>query len=317
MNFRIRRFEPSDAPAFIAAQNEAVPLHPLSLGEFERDLERLEPHLQYHFLIAEAGGEIVGAANYYRNAGAYHSHKFQLQLFVRPEFQSQGIGKALYDAVLEELRPLEPISLSAQVRENDPRAVQFAVNRGFEEVKRDFESILETEGFDLSVYDGLLSRLEREGLSFKTFRELDTPEFRRAFHEVFEVVRLDVPRSEPPTPLTFEFFVENVIDYPEMLQDVFWFALEGEQILGFTGGYSGAKPGWMDTWLTATRREARGRGIALALKVQAIQAAKDAGFSSIRTDNDTRNAAMLAVNVKLGFARQPAVLSVRKMFREE
>ncbi len=314
MNYTIRDFKPGNASAFIAAQNEAVPLHPLSLGEFARDLEKLEPHLQYHLLVAEGNGEIMGAANYYRNPGAYHPHKFQLQLFVRPEFQSKGIGNALYDAVLEGLRPLEPISLRAQIRENEPTAIRFALNRGFEETKRDFESILETIHFDASAYDGLISRLKSEGVTFKTFRELDTPEFRHAFHEVFGIVRLDVPRSEPPTPLTFAFFIENVIDDPEMLQDVFWFALLGEEILGFTGGYSGAKPGWMDTWLTAVRREYRGRGIAQALKVLAIQAAKEAGFSSIRTDNDTRNSAMLAVNVKLGFARQPAVLSVRKMF---
>ncbi len=314
MNYTIRGFKPGDAPAFIAAQNQAVPSHPLSLGEFERDLERLEAHLQYHLLVAETGGEIVGGASFYRNAGQYHPRKFQLHLFVRPEFQSRGIGEALYDRVLEELRALEPISLATQVRENEPHAVQFAARQGFREVKRDFESILETRTFDASVYDGLISRLKTEGIAFKTFRELDTPEFRHAFHQVFEVVRLDVPRSEPPTPLTFEFFNENVIDDPEMLQDLFWFALEGEQILGFTGGYSSSKPGWMDTWLTAVTREARGCGIAQALKALAIQAAKEAGFTSIRTDNDTRNAPMLAVNVKFGFVRQPAVLSVRKIF---
>jgi mycothiol synthase len=314
MNYTIRGFQPSDLPAMIDAQQAAVPSHPWSRGEIERDLEKLEAHLQYHFLIAESGGKVVGGASYYRNPGQYHPNKFQLQLFVHPEFQSQGIGKALYDRVLEGLRPLEPISLSTQVRESEPSAVRFAMNRGFQEVKRDFESILETQTFDASVYDGLISRLKAEGITFKTFRELDTPEFRHAFHQVFEVVRLDVPRSEPPTPLTFQFFVENVIDDPEMLQDLFWFALQDQKIIGFTGGYSNSKPGWMDTWLTATLREVRGRGIAQALKELAIQAAKNAGFTSIRTDNDTRNAPMLAVNVKFGFVRQPAVLSVRKIF---
>ncbi len=317
MNYTIRAFKLEDVPGFIAAQNEATPQHPLSQGEFERDLDRLEPHLQPRLLVAEADGDLVGGASFYRNAGAYHPHKFQLQVFVRPAFQSRGVGKALYDAVLEELAALEPISLSAHVRESEPRAVRFAASRGFLETKRDFESILETEGFNASLYGRLFSRLEREGVSFKSFRDLDTPAFRRAFHEVFGVVRLDVPRSEAPTPLSFEFFNENVIDDPEMLQDVFWFALRGEKILGFTGGYRGAKPGWMDTWLTAVTREARGCGIATALKIRAIQAAKVAGFTSIRTDNDTRNSAMLAVNVKLGFARQPAVLSVRKIFRDE
>lgn len=317
MDFNIRDFKPPDLPAIIVVQHAAVPLHPWSLGELERDLERLEEHLKYHLIVAESDGQVIGAANYYRNAGSYHPHRYQLELFVGPEFQSRGVGHALYDAVLEALRPLDPISLSAQVRENDPRSVQFAAHRAFEEVKRDFESILETGDFDGREYDNLLSRLEADGIEMKTFRELDTPEFRRAFHECFEVVRLDVPRAEPPTPLSFEFFNQNVIDDEEMLQDMFWFALERERIIGFTGGYSGAKPGWVDTWLTAVRREARGRGLAVALKVRAIRAAKALGFSSIRTDNDTRNSAMLAVNEKLGFQRQPAVLSMKRTFRDE
>jgi GNAT superfamily N-acetyltransferase len=317
MNFHIRAFKPDDIPEIIQLQHAAVPLHPWSQGELERDLDRLEPHLQYHFLVAESDGRIVGATDYHRPAGSYHPHKFFLDLFVHPDHQGHGIGRALYDAVLEELLPLGPLSVAAQVRESDPRAIRFAANRGFTETKRDFESVLDTQSFDFSVYDSLERKLEYQGIHLKTFREVDTPAFRRHFHEVFEGVRLDVPRAEPPTPLTFKFFEENVIDEPEMLPDVFVFAMHNDRIVGFTGGYRGAKPGWMDTWLTAVLREARGKNVATAVKVRAIRNARDLGFTSIRTDNDTRNAAMLAVNEKLGFARQPAVISVRKVFREE
>jgi GNAT superfamily N-acetyltransferase len=317
MNFQIRAFKPDDIPEIIQLQHAVVPLHPWSQGELERDLGRLEPHLQHHFLVAESDGRIVGAASYHRPAGSYHPHKFFLDLFVHSDHWGHGIGRALYDAVLEELLPLEPLSVTAQVRESDPRAMQFAARRGFTETKRDFESVLNTQSFDFSLYDGLERKLEHQGIILKTFREVDTPAFRRHFHEVFEVVRLDVPRAEPPTPITFEFFEENVIDEPEMLPDVFVFAMHDDQIVGFTGGYRGAKPGWMDTWLTAVLREARGKSVATAVKVRAIRNAQGLGFTSIRTDNDTRNAPMLTVNEKLGFVRQPAVISVRKVFREE
>ena len=317
MSIHLRPFVRSDAPDVIRIQHAAVPLHPWSLGEFERDLDRLEPHLQYHISMAEVDGQAVGLVMYYRHAGAYHEHKFYLDLLVSPEHQGRGVGRALFAKLLEELQPLDPISLSTQVRETDARALRFAEARGFVEVKRDFESILDAGTFDPSPYAHLESQLEQHGIQLKSFRELDTPEFRRHFHEVFSEVRLDVPRAAPPTPLSFEFFEENVIDDPEMLPDVFVFAMRGNQILGFTGGYSGAKPGWMDTWLTAIKREARGLGVAQALKVKAIQAAKTQGFTSIRTDNDTRNAPMLAINEKMGFARQPAVLSMLKTFREE
>jgi mycothiol synthase len=129
---------------------------------------------------------------------------------------------------------------------------------------------------------------------------------------VFSVVRLDVPRADPPSPISFEFFDKNVMNDAELVWDASFVALENQAIVGFTGAYRGAKDGWLDQWLTATLRTVRGRGIALALKVRQIQAAKNLGFTTIRTDNDTRNAAMLAVNAKLGFVRQPAVLTLSK-----
>jgi mycothiol synthase len=84
--------------------------------------------------------------------------------------------------------------------------------------------------------------------------------------------------------------------------------------VGFTGAYKGAREGWVDQWLTAVTREVRGRGIATALKVRQLEAAQALGFSTVRTDNDTRNTAMLAVNGKLGFVRQPAALVMKKEF---
>ena len=90
-----------------------------------------------------------------------------------------------------------------------------------------------------------------------------------------------------------------------------------DTVLGFSGVYHGARDGWLDQWLTATRREARGRGIALALKLRVAKYALELGYKTIRTDNDTRNAPMLAINDKLGFVRQPALISVVKFYRDD
>jgi GNAT superfamily N-acetyltransferase len=229
---------------------------------------------------------------------------------LHPDFQAQGIGKALYLATLEKLQKFDAISLRTQVRESDVRGLRFAQNRGFLETKRDFESTLELVAFDFAASERPLP----EGVTLKNLRDLDSPEFRRHFHEIFSTVRMDVPRAEPPTPLTFEFFETNVVDEPELIPEVFVFAMRGEQMLGFTGGYRGAQPGWVDQWLTAVTREARGQGLATAIKVHSLRAALELGFKTVRTDNDTKNVPMLAVNDKLGYQRQPAVLSMLKSF---
>jgi mycothiol synthase len=313
--FRVRTFLPSDLPGIVQAQQGSAPLHPWSQGELERDLEHLEPHLQHHFLVAESAGRVVGMADYLRPAGSYHFHRFFLHLCVLPECQGRGIGKALYDRALDELAALEPLSVSVQVRESDLRAVRFVGDRGYLELKRDFESILDLASFDFEILQGLEERLFREGLRLGTLRDLDSPAFRHHFHEVFEAVRIDVPRSDPPTPLAFSFFEAQILDDPEVLPEAFVFALEQGEILGFTGGYRGAQPGTMDTWLTAVVKQARQRGLATTLKVRSMRNAQVLGLTQIRTDNDTRNVPMLKINERLGFRRQPALISLRKVFR--
>ncbi len=312
MPVQIRPFAATDLPAIVAVHAAAVPDRPRSLHELEYDATRLEETLRRHFLIAERDAQIVGVADYHRSASSYHPHKFWLELYVHPDSRRQGIGGSLYEAALREVVALEGIALRTQVSENEPFSVRFAETRGFVEDKRDFESLLDVQAFDAAPYLQLGSDLERTGISLQSWRELDSGAFRRELHAVFSRVRLDVPRGDPATPISFEFFEEHVMGDPELNPDASFAAQQSGAIVGFTGAYRGARAGWLDQWLTATVAEVRGRGVATALKVKQLEAARDQGFTMIRTDNDSRNAAMLAVNTKLGFVRQMAVLSMLK-----
>jgi mycothiol synthase len=309
---QIRDFLMTDLHQVVQIQNAVVPFLALSQSELEHDLTKLEENIRQVFIVAEENNTVLGAANYHRFAGSYHPNKFGIEIWVQPESQGRGIGSALYAALLEKLAPLEPISVSTQVRESDTRAVQFAQTRGFLETKRDFESLLDITNFSSQPYQEKISSLEQSGLQLVSWEEIDSLERRQELHQLFSIVRHDVPRSEPATPITFEFLNENVLS--DTLNQASFYALENNKIIGFTGCFKGAKEGWVDQWLTATTREARGRGIATALKIKQIEVAQKMGFSTIRTDNDTRNTVMLAINDKLGFIRQPAVLVMKKEF---
>jgi len=54
----------------------------------------------------------------------------------------------------------------------------------------------------------------------------------------------------------------------------------------------------------------RGRGLGLAVKVEAPRRAKAAGMRELRTDNHSRNAPMLAINTRLGYRRLPGWIEV-------
>src|SRR4029079_11786603 len=53
--------------------------------------------------------------------------------------------------------------------------------------------------------------------------------------------------------------------------------------------------------MTGTLREFRGRGLALLLKLHQLAWASANGIVSVMTENDARNAPMLAVNSRLGY----------------
>jgi mycothiol synthase len=309
---QIRDFIMTDLRQVVQIQNAVIPFQALSQAELEHDLTKLEENIRQIFIVAEENDVVVGAANYHRFAGSYHPNKFGIELWVQPQSQRRGIGSALYAALLEKLAPLKPISVSTHVRESDTRAMQFAQSRGFLEIKRDFESLLDITNFSSQPYQEKISSLEQNGVQLVSWAEADSLERRQELHQVFEIVRQDVPRAEPATPITFEFLNENVLS--DTLNQASFYALENNKIIGFTGCYKGAKEGWVDQWLTATTREVRGRGIATALKIRQIETAQNLGFTTIRTDNDTRNTGMLAINDKFGFVRQPAVLVMKKEF---
>ena len=71
----------------------------------------------------------------------------------------------------------------------------------------------------------------------------------------------------------------------------------------FTGAYSraGAAGPAVPISKLPVEESHRGRGIAQALKVRGIMWAKIQSMPIIRTDNDSLNAPMLAVNRKLGY----------------
>lgn len=63
---------------------------------------------------------------------------------------------------------------------------------------------------------------------------------------------------------------------------------------------------------TGVDRAYREHHIALALKLQAIRVACAYNATSIRTDNDSENAPMLAINRKLGYQQEPGIYEMLK-----
>src|SRR5262245_36114477 len=69
---------------------------------------------RYHhaaFVVEESGGDehlMVGVGFVGHDTLAHHEGKFEIDLRVRPDWQGCGVGKALYQVVLDHLASLAP-----------------------------------------------------------------------------------------------------------------------------------------------------------------------------------------------------------------
>ncbi|MFT2721462.1 GNAT family N-acetyltransferase [Deinococcus sp. A31D244] len=291
----------------------ANPHDPLTGEEFRHQMhEQRDWGYGWTVLVARDGAEVLGVAAYHQNPGAFHPHRYGLDLAVAPHAQGRGVGGALWQALHADLRGRGAESARLLAREDHPVAPGFLTRRGFVGDRRYFMSTLSVPDFDAAPYAALEDRVQSRGVRIRTLADLraaDTPDLVGRLHALMSDVRQDVPRAEPATPLSRQVFEDGVLGDPGLLPDTYLIAEVGGDWIGQTVCFrSGASPDLL-TGLTGVTRSWRGQGVATALKLAAIRAARTLGAPTIRTDNASDNAPMLAINDRLGFVRDPASVS--------
>ena len=126
-----------------------------------------------------------------------------------------------------------------------------------------------------------------------------------------------MPHPDALTLPDFDHYVQTRFQHPDLLPDGYLVALDGDECVGLTKLWRSQANDDLYTGLTGVRRTHRRRGIALALKLRAIRFAQERGSSEIKTWNEVANEGMLAINVRLGFVRQPAWVVVTKILKDE
>jgi GNAT superfamily N-acetyltransferase len=230
------------------------------------------------------------------------------------------VGTLLYEEALGFARAAGAAEFEAEVREGDPAPLAFAQHRGFELSRHIFESTLDLASFDESRFDGAVAATEGNGFRFFTLADAgDTLASRRTLYALNRSTAMDVPgRHTPFAP--FDAFRAQVFDAS-------WFRADAQIVAAHTSdpaqrvGMAALDYFEKQVWdvesgaprtvrrmyhmMTGVEREYRGRGLATALKLLAVRCARRYGAAYLRTNNDSQNAPMLAVNRKLGFVPEP------------
>ena len=230
---------------------------------------------------------------------------FYIKVIVAPGERGRGLGAQMYTDALHVAREQGATHLRSSVREGDLVSLKFAERRGFKLEHHTFVSTLDLADFDEHRFDELMARVQAEGFRFFSRAEAGvTEENKRRLYEVNRASALDNPGNNGTFP-DFDTFSKNVFEASWFRADTQILASYNERWVGLAA--IGIYPEDQHAYnaFTGVLREVRGHGLAQALKLQTIRLAKQKGMHYARTDNDSKNLPMLAVNRKLGYKPEP------------
>ena len=234
-------------------------------------------------VLAHEDGAVVGSGMANRSDTAGSGSVIPRVL---AEHRRRGVGTALLERLVAHVEGLGYPMLRAGA--DDDGSLAFAARFGFAEVNREVEQTFRIEGpVDVSpVPDGIevVTAQQRPGLW-------------ESAYEGFGLEALAGFAVDTPLDVTPERWAR------EWLGDPMFLALHGGAVVGCAGlSVDPDQPTRAENGLTAVRRDWRGRGLAVHLKQVTLAWAADHGIGEVYTWTQDGNAAMRALNTRLGYA---------------
>ncbi|MDF2630195.1 MAG: family N-acetyltransferase [Symbiobacteriaceae bacterium] len=229
----------------------------------------------------------------------------KLTIVVAPEYRGQGIGTALLSSLEAQARATGAASLYAEIRDDDTAGLAYCENHGFHRMMQVYQSRLDLGAFDGTPFAGLIESLQAEGFRFFRLKGERSESHDRKAYETAKETHADIPggaESQPP----FETWRRMVLDSD-------WFPPAGILVADDTtrpdiDRFAGitileVMPDGKAIYnrFTGTARAYRGRKVGLALKLLAVEAARELGGTYLFTDNNDINQPIVAMNRKLGY----------------
>jgi GNAT superfamily N-acetyltransferase len=212
-------------------------------------------------------------------------------LVVHPAHRRRGVGTALWERLDEHLGDIGARRVNVLGRD-EPDAHRFATARGFHETSR-----VRMSRLDLTTLPPPPEPPDDVELRpFTAFA--DDP---RPVYELDLEVSPDIPLDQPVGHVPWDEWLERYWRHPMVDHECSLVLLVDGVPASFTLLVAAHDSGRAMTGMTGTRRAFRGRGLAELVKRHSLARAAEAGLTAAFTENEESNAAMLAVNERLGY----------------
>jgi mycothiol synthase len=318
--YRMRPLEDADREPLVEARNtESHPMERESADEWRRWEKMFTDKTQLRLVLTAPDGSVAGMGSVQAGFFPRPDGSQQIGIGVRRDHRNKGIGSAMLEVFEAEARRRKVPRILAGASASKPFALAWATKRGYREIGRRIMSYRELDSYEPTHWKDALDRVGRAGIRIRTYEEVlaerDDAGKDRLWHEIWEAeapMWEDVPFSSPTPHWPFERFYKMTAKNPQLLRDLSLLAFDGDRIVGLTTtGDREGKDGW--TYMTGVARDARGKGIAMALKVDVLARAKAKGRRAMCTVNDEPNKAMRGVNIKLGYQPVPDHVELEKV----
>jgi RimJ/RimL family protein N-acetyltransferase len=169
--------------------------------------------------------------------------------------------------------------------------------RGFLKKRTVVISWLDPRAVDFNELEARQAQAQADGYRLLAYAEANLPALYRLDMEASD----DSPGEDAPHELSFEEWTRDLLEQPDLTHEgSFVVTRAGETVV-----YCALSIDWKSRCGrnegTGTARAHRRRGLASLAKLAQLHWAAEHGIERIITDNDEQNAAMLAINRRLGY----------------
>lgn len=228
---------------------------------------------------------------------------FSLELRVDLRYRRRGIGTSLFKRLLVRSAEHGATRMLCWRRADAHDGLHFAEHRSFHETGQQLDEYrLYIPDAAVDAYSGLAERLSRMGLRLASLADLETGDERllRALQRLWAESGADSPPDAADLCDSFATWRREVLDSSGQSADTHWVALDGERPVGMTF-LKRLSAEAAENDYTAVAPTHRGRGIAPALKLRAIDWARQHDVRWFYTSSEIGNGPMIGINRRLGY----------------